>query len=192
MSEVMMKTRECVHGGCSSEQSLNSFISEVFSAAIDTFRFTEAEKEKFLCKEVAQLITAIPFVAGCADAKRTALAHLAIYLTDLRGGDAIFEHSQEDNNSVYSRLRLISSFKDGDEKIIHHGMTLLALCMLDGYKRTEDKDAEIGAYNPLNDGSWNYDVLRTSLLNDIKQNPCKELDSLMNVGDVSPSPIWGD
>ncbi len=190
MEKVILREREKIQEGFSPDQDLDAFISDVFSAVIDTFRFTDEEREALASNQVAQLIAAIPYVANCEDAKRTALAHLAIYFTDIRGGDAIFEHTKNDNISVYTRLRLISTFKGGDEKIIHHGMTHLAICMLDGYKRSELKDAESGAYNPLNDGSWNYEILREGLVNDIIENPCRSLDELMSDPSIEPSPRW--
>ncbi len=179
MEKVMFKTRESVRVGCSNEQNLDDFISEVFSAVIDTFRFTDEEREDFVGNEVAQLVAAIPYVAGCEDAKRTALAHLAVYFTELRGGAKIGDHNIDDNTSVYTRLRLLSSFKGGDEKIIHHGMTILALVMLEHYNASSLDDKENGVYNPLNDAHWEYEVLKTNLLNDIRENPCDALDELI-------------
>ncbi len=179
MENVCVKIREVVEVGYSNEQELEMFISEVFTAVIDTFRFTDEEKEDFLGNEVAQLVAAIPFVAGCEDAKRTALAHLAIYITELRGGAIIFDHCEVDNNSVYTRLRLISSFKGGDEKIIHHGMSILALIMLEGYRDSTQKDRLNGIYNPLNEGAWDYNILLANLKNDIEEHPCIALDMLV-------------
>ncbi len=176
MEKVMVKTRQ---EQVVNVQEFDAFMSDVFTAVIDTFRFTEEERKDFIGNEVAQLVAAIPYVAGCEDAKRTALAHLSIYFTELRGGSVIFDHNNDDNKSVYTRLRLISLFKGGDEKIIHHGMTILAYIMLEGYKESASRDIENNIYNPLNDGSWDYDILKTSLMNDIRQNPCLKLDNLV-------------
>ncbi len=176
MEKVMVKTS---HEQMISDKQFDAFMSDVFTAVIDTFRFTEEERKDFVGNEVAQLVAAIPYVAGCEDAKRTSLAHLSIYFTELRGGSVIFDHNTDDNKSVYTRLRLISLFKGGDEKIIHHGMTILAYIMLEGYKESANRDIENNIYNPLNDGSWDYDVVKTSLLNDIRQNPVNELDKII-------------
>ncbi len=175
----------CTKKEVTTEEALQSFITEVFEAIVQTFRFTEDEKADFLGNQVAQLVAAIPFVAECEDAKRTALAHLAIYFTELRGGSVIGAHSKSDNFTIYERLRLLSSFKGGNQKVIHHGMTILSLIMLEGYKKSSKQDADNSEYNPLNDGSWDYVALKTSLKNDITQNPCKDLDNIiLNNGDI--------
>ncbi len=176
MEKIMVKTG--ISAGVAQE-NLDAFLSDVFTAVIDTFRFTEEERNDFVGNEVAQMVAAIPFIAGCEDAKRTSLAHLSIYFTELRGGSVIFDHSKDDNNSIYTRLRLISLFKGGDESVIHHGMTILALIMLEGYKDSAKKDIDNNIYNPLNDGSWDYEVLKTNLWNDIRENPVPELDRII-------------
>ncbi len=189
--DYVMETKQDVKVSYSKEQELNDFISEVFFAAVETFRFSDKEREAFEKNRVSQLIAAIPFLAGCEDAKRTALAHLSVYLTELRGGSIIFDHCKDDNNSVYTRLRLISMFKGGNEEVIHHGMTLLALCMLDGYNMSAKSDLKKGIYNPLNDGSWDYDILYTSLTNEINENPCEAIDTLTCIENGSLGKRWG-
>lgn len=163
---------------------INECLDEVFTAIMQTFRFTAEEQEQFTNNQIARLIGAIPFAADCEDAKRTALAHIAVYMTELRGGAAIGAHTEEDNDSVFLRLRLLSSFKDGDEKIINHGMTLLALVMLESYQQSRDYDAQHNQYNPLNDNAWDYEELKSSLVDDIKKNPCAVLDDIMPVDNI--------
>jgi len=190
MKNVGFSTKECAHVEFAVKVNLEKCFDEVFGAVAQTFRFTAKEQEWISNSEVARLIAAIPFVAGCEDAKRTSLAHIAIYLTDLRGGDAIFSHTKEDNASIYSRLRLISSFKGGNEAVIHHGMTLLALVMLEGYAHSKDYDAEHTQYNPLNDGAWNYEEVKHSLTSDIMENPCDELDAIMPIQNRRRDFVW--
>ncbi len=179
MENVLIKTKKEEGIDCIEQTSLDNFVNEIFTAIVDTFRFTESETRELYNSKVAKYIAAIPFVAGCQDAKRTALAHMAIYFTELRGGSTIFDHCNDDNASLLSRLRLISLFKGGNEKVIKHGMNYLALCMIDGYKASAMTDKENGVYNPLNDGSWDYAFLKTSLENDIKENPCEVLDQII-------------
>lgn len=190
MKNVGFGTRECSDVEFTANVNLEKCFDEVFTAAAQTFRFTAEEQEKFANNEVARLMVAIPFVAGCEDAKRTALAHIAVYITDLRGGDTIFAHTKEDNNSVLSRLRLLSSFKGGNTNVIHHGMTLLALVMLEGYKDSKDYDIGHNQYNPLNDGTWDYAELKHSFINDINENPCTDLDGIMPIQNRTRDLIW--
>ena len=53
---------------------------------------------------------------------------------------------------------MISHFQGGDKNIIEHGMDMLALIMLKGYKTSQETDAENGTYNPLNSGAWDYEA----------------------------------
>jgi hypothetical protein len=145
----------------------------------ETFRFTEEEKETFSKDAVAKLIAVIPFEAGCDEPKRTALAHLAIYMTELRGGRKIGDHTPADNESPLTRLRLLSSFKGGKKEVIEHGMYQLADVMLYGYIRSKEFDKENNIYNPLNDGSWNADDMREEILKKMRQTPVKVLDATL-------------
>jgi hypothetical protein len=153
--------------------------SELCNCMEETFRFTEDEKNAFSKDRVAQLIAALPFEAGCDEPKRTALAHLAIYLTELRGGRNIGDHTPEDNKSPLTRLRLLSSFKGGDTKIIEHGMHQLALVMLAGYIHSKESDKKESVYNPLNDHSWNADKMQEEILEIIRKNPVENLDYIL-------------
>jgi hypothetical protein len=132
-------------------------------AVAETFRFTARERMEFSRNATAKLIGAIPFAAGCDEAERTALAHLALYMTEIRGGSRIGAHTPADNASPLARLRLIASFKGGDRRIIDHGMNRLALIMLRGYERSKAEDARRRIYNPLNDGSWDAGAMEARL-----------------------------
>lgn len=145
----------------------------------ETFRFSAEEDEAFARDSVAKLIAAIPFEAGCDEPERTALAHLAVYMTELRGGRKIGDHTPADNASPLARLRLLSSFKGGNEIVIAHGMNLLALVMLTGYIQSKDEDKENNIYNPLNDGSWDAPAMQEGLLEKIRANPCEALDMIL-------------
>ena len=154
-----------------------------------TFRFTPEEFDRFTNNKVARLIGELPFIAGCEDAERTALAHLAIYITAIRGGRAIFDHTKDDNSDPLARLRLGMSFKGGSPDIINHGMHLLALVMLEGYKRDQGKDRLSGEYNPLNDGSWDYEAMKEKITSVCLQNPCGKIDEIISMED-SILVIW--
>lgn len=156
----------------------------------ETFRFTEAEQAAFRENRTAQLIGAIPFVAGCEDAERTALAHLCIYVTELRGGSSIGGHHPTDNTSLFTRLRLISAFVGGNRDIINHGMNRLALIMLIGYERSQAADMRNQVYNPLNDGSWDGPAMKRGLEEAIQAFPCAALDSIFDDGNGTEPYIW--
>ncbi|MDR0628902.1 MAG: hypothetical protein LBG24_04565 [Treponema sp.] len=149
------------------------------TAMAKTFRFTESEHAAFARNPTARLIAALPFAAGCDEPERTALAHLAIYLTELRGGSRIGAHTQADNADPLTRLRLIASFQGGDPRVIRHGMNQLALIMLHGYERSKAADTQNQGYNPLNDGSWDAPVLKTRLTSALHAFPCELLDSIV-------------
>jgi hypothetical protein len=149
----------------------------------ETFRFTETERIAFERNKTAQLIAALPFAAGCDEPERTALAHLAVYMTEIRGGSSIGGHTPGDNESIFARLRLIASFKGGNPAVITHGMNKLALIMVQGYKRSKEEDALRGVYNPLNDCSWNAEELKVQLISGINAFPCEILDSILPEGE---------
>ena len=52
-----------------------------------TFRLTFDEQESLFRNKIARLIAMIPYIAKCDEAERTALAHIAIYITALRGDE---------------------------------------------------------------------------------------------------------
>ncbi|MDR1325526.1 MAG: hypothetical protein LBK00_05770 [Treponema sp.] len=152
----------------------------------ETFRFTSQERADFALNGTAKLIAALPFTAGCEEAERTALAHLAIYMTELRGGRTIGDHTLRDNASPFARLRLLSSFKGGDQDILDHGMSKLALVMLTGYERSQEEDRQRHQYNPLNAGAWDAAALRQELTKRLHAHPCAFLDSIL----AEPLGIW--
>lgn len=158
--------------------------SHLCDCVAETFRFTDVEMSAFAENRTAKLIGAIPFVAGCEEPERTALTHLALYVTELRGGAAILGHIPADNASIFRRLRFIAGFSGGDTAVINHGMTWLALIMLVGYERSRDADARNHVYNPLNDGSWDAESLKAKLVESLKTAPCEALDAILNEGEA--------
>lgn len=124
----------------------------------DAFRMREAEASAFKASETARLIAAIPFAAGCEEAERTALAHLATYV--LAGSPScrhIFDHKAADDKDALARLAPIADFQGGDAKVIDRGMRLLAVIMVSGYRHDLEKDKKSGEYNPLLAKTWEAD-----------------------------------
>ncbi len=142
------------------------------------FRMTQDETELFRNSVTAKIIAAIPFAAGCDEPEKTAIAHLSLYIVEARGFETYCSHSPEDDKDVMHRLMPIANFKGGNTKIIRHGMTMLALIMLEGYNRSRGVDFSERIYNPLNAGVWNYQKLKTLLLSDLAQIEVPQLDDI--------------
>ncbi len=145
---------------------------------VRTFRLTNTEADELKKNKVAQIIAAIPFAAQCEEPDRTALAHLSIYMTELKGGSKIGGHNKNDNENLYTRLRLLSSFKGGEQDIISHGLDILAYIMVQGYFHSKESDKILNIYNPLNDNSWDYESISQELLDKIHSQKCEILDEL--------------
>ena len=128
------------------------------------FRFTRKETKWFKNCKTAKLIATIPFVAGCNEPERTAIAHLMIYIGEIKGFQKYYAHLPSDDADLFQRLAFISTFQGGDQKIIEEGMNLLALIMVDGYHRSEEEDRENGVYNPFVSGAWDYEKIKKDLI----------------------------
>jgi len=148
-----------------------------------TFRLTFDEQDCLSRNKVARLIAMIPYIAKCDEAERTALAHIAVYITALRGGKNAFSHGPTDNADILERLRLGTSFKGGNPQVINRGMNLLALVMLCGYERDKEKDIVSGNYNPLNEGIWDFETMKQTLLDKIARSPSIELEAIFSIED---------
>ena len=146
----------------------------------NVFRFTKEEKEKFSKNKVAKLIASIPFVANCVEPERTAIAHLCLYVSELKGFQKYCAHTPSDDSDIFNRLAFISTFEGGNRAIIEHGMNILALIMIENYKRTEKSDKEQGIYNPFVAKTWNYRNIKNKLLWDINKIEVPEIDGILH------------
>ena len=140
------------------------------------FNLTSKEAEQLYNCNTAKLIAALPFVAGCKEPERTSIAHLCIYLAELKGFQKYYAHVPSDDADIFNRLSFISTFDGGNYTIIEHGMNLLAYIMIEGYNRSQEKDLRNGIYNPIANGSWDYKKMKSKLLNKIQEFECPELD----------------
>ena len=144
------------------------------------YRFTRKETKWFRNCKTAKLIASIPFSAGCDEPERTAIAHLCIYLAEIRGFQKYCAHLPSDDADLFKRLDFISTFEGGDKDVIEQGMNLLALIMIEGYHKSEEKDRKKGVYNPFVSGAWNYEELKeqicikygNSILNELAGDWC--------------------
>lgn len=140
------------------------------------FEFSPEEKTKFDNSDTVKIIATIPFVANCIEPERTAIAHLCLYEVEKRGFNKYCSHLPTDDNDIYKRLAFIATFEGGNQLIIKHGMNILALIMLEGYKRSQKKDIKNNIYNPIASGKWNYQLLKDKLISDINKLEVPELD----------------
>mgnify|MGYP003419686877 FL=1 len=145
----------------------------------NAFRFTNEEKDVFSNNPTAKLIASIPFVANCIEPERTAIAHLCLYVAELKGFQKYCSHVPSDDSDIFNRLAFISTFEGGNRANIEHGMNILALIMIENYKRTEKSDKEKGIYNPFVAGTWNYKQIKNKLLWDINKIEVPEIDWIL-------------
>lgn len=148
-------------------------ISKVFS-------LNSKEIEILSNSTTAKIIATIPFESNCKEPERTAIAHLCLYIAELKGFQKYCSHNKEDDADIYNRLAFISTFEGGNYQIIEHGMAILALIMIEGYKKSKQKDEKAGVYNPLVSGTWNYQSIKNSLLWKINKISVPNLDILLN------------
>lgn len=146
----------------------------------NVFRFTNEEKDVFSNNPTAKLIASIPFVANCIEPERTAIAHLCLYVAELKGFQKYCSHVPSDDSDIFNRLAFISTFEGGNKTIIEHGMNILALIMIENYKRTEKSDKANGIYNPFVAGTWNYKQIKNKLLWDINKTEVPEIDGILH------------
>ncbi|MCR4736311.1 MAG: hypothetical protein K5829_15045 [Treponema sp.] len=160
---------------------------EYFVKAItDIFHLTNNESTELKNSVTAKIIAMIPFVANCKEADRTAISHLSLYMVEKKGFQEYCCHLPSDDEYLLKRLSPISNFKGGDEAIIEHGMYMLALIMINGYKRSAHRDIRYGIYNPIANGKWNYAKTKKEILAVLSKNPNKALDSLLAANELIP------
>ena len=138
---------------------------------------------RFRENETAKLIAAIPFLAGCRESERAALAHLGTYIiAGSETGRGTFDHKAEDNYDVLARLAMIGNFEGGDPRIINRGMKLLASIMIEGYRRDIAADAVSGCYTPVGAKEWNAEEKLASLAKAIASVEDDEMDAILAAG----------
>lgn len=95
---------------------------------------------------------------------------------EIRGFQKNYAHLPSDDDDIFNRLAFISNFDGGNPAIIEHGMYILAYIMVEGYKRSKEKDLKNGIYNPISNGKWNYKKLKNKLIRKINEIDCPDLD----------------
>ena len=114
------------------------------------------EEKRHLKGRLAKLIAYTPYLADSTDPERVAVQHLMPFLGDIVNGDgSVFDARESDMQRVERRLNFLSTFPDGDERVIVLYTEYLKLIMLYDYREDAAEDADRGKYNPVNAG---YDV----------------------------------
>lgn len=164
--------------------------SEIADSVADAFRMQPHEREWFNNKPVARLIAAIPLMAGCHDAERTAVANLGTYLLSIKSTKPYFNATPADDTDIFERLRLGMNFVGGDEAVIDRGMSMLALCMVINYSQDAVEDRMRGKYNPVETGTFDYATIREDLETRIAAVECPEMEMILRDFDTKAG-WWG-
>lgn len=164
--------------------------NEIADSVADAFRMQPHEREWFRNKPVARLIAAIPMMAGCQDAERTAVAHLGTYLLSVKSTKPYFNASTDDDKGIFERLRLGMNFVGGDQGVIDKGMSMLALCMVIDYAQDAGEDQMRGKYNPVGSGAFDYQAIRADLEERIAAVECPEMEMILRDFDTKAG-WWG-
>lgn len=143
------------------------------------FSLSAEEKKRVKATKMAQLIAAIPFIAGCEDAERTAISHIGTYILTVRT-EKVFDHQPSDDKDLFRRLQMINNHIGGNKKLIKRGLNLIVLNMIQNYKNDAIKDKEAGKYNPISAGKWNYEKTRDKLLKQIKSVESPFMDEIVS------------
>ena len=146
----------------------------------ERLRLSVGELDELRGKTTPKLIAAIPYLAGCRDADRVAAQHVTTYLL-AESAAVIFDHRRDDDRDVLARLERISHFPDGDKKVIRRGMNLLALIMVNGYEQSVQTDRAQSVYNPIVEGTWDADKIRTALVREVRGAPNPEMDTIIDL-----------
>lgn len=152
------------------------FVSEISKV----FRFTKEETDWFKNCRTAQLIATIPFAAECVEPERTAIAHLCIYVAEIKGFQKYYAHQPSDDCDIYNRLAFISTFEGGNKKIIQEGMDILSLIMIEGYHKSMKKDEKENIYNPFVSKNWNYNQIKKQIKTKLEINNSGKFTSFID------------
>lgn len=165
---------------------------EIARSVARSFRMNDEEQSWLENKKIAQLIASIPFLAGCEQPERTAVAHVGTYLLSIREAKPYFHADPSDDHDILERVRLIMNFRGGNQDIIAKGMSLIGLIMLEDYKRDIEIDEVLGKYNPVASGAVEYAATKERLLTAIRAVDCLAMDQIMDeYGPIGPDGFWG-
>ncbi len=165
--------------------------AEYVDTAAATFRATDDEKNRLAGSMVARFVALLPSIAGCEEAGKSGFMNLCLYIIERTGGKSYFLHDRDDDAHVLHRLDPFKrNMAGGDRKIVDSGMARLALVMLADYKMDMAADQAAEKYNPLVEGTWNFDEMKKELETTAAMTDSPELDSALPVDTALRS--WWD
>ncbi|MBL7006285.1 MAG: hypothetical protein ISR78_04310 [Spirochaetia bacterium] len=150
-----------------------------------SFSFTDEKSRYFLNNKVAKLIGCLPKIAGTKTPERDGCSNLAVYIMSISVTKQFYHHNVYDDTNVFARLQNIMNFNGGDQDLLQKGMTLLALMMVNDYKRDKEADKDARKYNPFTANSWNFNELRDQLLIDYEKIESVEIDSILTLSECA-------
>jgi hypothetical protein len=152
------------------------------------FRLTAEETKALEDKALAKLLAATPFLSGCVDAYRTAVASVGTYVLSLYVGDAA-ACKRSDASDVMRRIALLDNYIGGNRAIQRRALSLVALTMLWDYHNDADDDAAGGKYNPIVAGDIDFHAEVATLEQYVRENPCPEMDKIFSL-EASTEGYW--
>ena len=174
----------------SKQDLLNRFWNDVSFKVTELFDMSGNEVKLFQTCNTAKLIGTLPFLAGTVTAERDSISNLIIYIASVQQATReCYLHTHEDDEEILDRLKPINHFNGGDRQILHRGMNLLALIMLEDYQRDKELDLKNQKYNPVLSGIWNYEFIKEKILNEIEKVPCPDMDNIISLEYV-PFTYW--
>ncbi len=171
------------------DNSIDIYWENLAFEVCKSFSFTEEESDKFFSNKTAKLIGCLPKIAETKTPERDGCSNLAVYIMSIRGTKQFYNHQKCDDADIFSRLHDIMNFNGGDNNIIRKGMSLLALMMINDYKRDEDEDRAVQKYNPISAGTWQFNRLHRQLLDTYEKIESLEIDSILNLSE-SAVLVW--
>ncbi len=165
---------------------------KIVGSLAEAFRLDHQERSWLEAKSIAQLIAAIPYLAGCEQPTRTAVAHVGTYLLSVQATKPYFNADPSDDGDILDRLRLIMNFRGGDRRVIDRGMALIGLTMIEDYKRDTYIDGVLGKYNPVASEAFDYDATKAQLMDLYQKVDYPAMDAIFGPDSpVSPQGFWG-
>ncbi len=172
-----MLTKDFKKTAVTSNRNVFTAWEKISDSVAEAYRLTDDEKRRLKSKRLAKLIASIPYLAGCEDAERTAIANLSTYLLSTKLKNAA-KAKVTDDDYLMKRIHLLNNFIGGDPSVIRKGMDYIALVMINDYYHDREEDRQLGKYNPVNAGALDYDSERGRLLNEIRSIDCPEMDKI--------------
>ncbi len=152
--------------------------SEITDHVAAVFHLTDEQTEALRETKAAQLIAAIPYLAGSTNPQRVAIANMAVYMMSVTSTKKAFNATPADDQDIFARLEL-ARYPDGNAKIIERGMALIALNMLADYRRDVILDIANQKHNPIATGAWDYEALERRLVETIEAIPSPDMDDIV-------------